>query len=111
MSVTLSPTNFGITTDHIGSATTLRFHGALEVRHAAAARVAVREFLDNAEPALHAVVDLSAVDELDTAGLAAVTSPVLNASRAGRTVSVVAPMAATPRRLADQVGVLPIGPR
>jgi hypothetical protein len=56
------------------------------------------------------VVDLGAVEELDAAGLAAVTSPVLAACRAGRGVSVIPPMAARPRRVADQIGVLPIGP-
>jgi ABC-type transporter Mla MlaB component len=90
-------------------ASTLRLRGGLEVREAAAARRAVREFLDAADPAQHLVVDLSSVEELDAAGLAAVTSPVLAACRAGRAISVVPPMAARPRRVADQVGVLPIG--
>lgn len=89
---------------------TLRLQGGLEVRQAAAARREVRDFLDAAHPAQHVVVDLSAVEELDAAGLAAVTSPVLAACRAGRAVSVIPPMAARPRRVADQIGVLPIGP-
>jgi ABC-type transporter Mla MlaB component len=89
---------------------TLRLHGGLEVRQAAAARWAVRDFLDAADPELHVIVDLSGVDELDAAGLAAVTSPVLAACRGGRAVSVIPPMAARPRRVADQIGVLPIGP-
>jgi ABC-type transporter Mla MlaB component len=91
-------------------ASTLRLHGDLEVRQAAAARRAVRDFLDAADPGLHVVVDLSGVEELDAAGLAAVTSPVLAACRGGRAVSVIPPMAARPRRVADQIGVLPIGP-
>lgn len=90
---------------------TLPVHGALEVREAAAVRRAVRDFLDAADPRLHVVVDLSAVEELDAAGLAAVTSPVLAACRAGRAVSVIPPMAARPRRVADQIGILPIGVR
>jgi hypothetical protein len=69
----------------------------------------VRDFLDSTDPTRHAVIDMSAVEELDAAGLAAVTSPVLRSCRAGRMVSVVPPMAAAPRRLADQVGVLPLG--
>mgnify|MGYP001826875010 FL=1 len=109
MSVTLSPSDIVVTADRLGFTSTLRLRGALEVRQAATARAAVREFLDNADPAVHAVVDLTDVDELDAAGLAAVTSPLLTACRAGRAVSVVPPMAARPRRLADQVGVLPIG--
>ena len=108
MSVRSLTVDLGATIDH--SASTLRLHGDLEVRQAAAVRQAVRDFLDAADAAQHVVVDLTAVDELDAAGLAAVTSPVLSACRAGRTVSVIPPMAARPRRLADQVGVLPIGP-
>ena len=110
MSVSSLPVDLGATIDHSGSAPTLRLRGDLEVRQAAAARQMVREFLDAADAAQHVVVDLTAVDELDAAGLAAVTSPVLHACRAGRVVSVVPPMAARPRRLADQIGVLPIGP-
>jgi len=91
-------------------ASTLRLHGGLEVRQAAATRRAVLDFLDAADPGQHVVVDLSAVEELDAAGLAAITSPVLTACRAGRAVSVIPPMAARPRRVADQIGVLPIGP-
>jgi anti-anti-sigma factor len=91
-------------------APTLRLQGDLEVRQAAAVRRAVRDFLDETNPGVHLVVDLSAVEQLDAAGLAAVTSPVLSACRAGRAVSVIPPMAVRPRRVADQIGVLPIGP-
>lgn len=110
MSLSLSPTGLGTGTDPLGSATTLTLQGALEVRQAAAVRGAVREFLDRADPARPVTVDLRGIDALDAAGLAAVTSPVLAACRSGRTVSVVSPIAAEPRRLADLVGILPIGP-
>ena len=70
----------------------------------------MREFLDRADPTRPVTIDLRGIDALDAAGLAAVTSPVLAACRAGRVVSVVPPIAAEPRRLTDQVGVLPIGP-
>jgi anti-anti-sigma factor len=98
------------TIQRVGSTVTLRVHGALEVRHAASMRRSVREVLDDADPVLRVVVDLTAVDALDAAGLAAVTSPVLAARRAGRVVSIVPPMASAPRQLADRVGILPIGP-
>ena len=110
MSVSALPMDLGTTIDHSVAASTMSVHGHLEVRQAAAVRRAVHEFLDAVNATQHLVVDLTAVDELDAAGLAAVTSPVLHACRAGRTVSVIPPMAARPRRLADQVGILPIGP-
>jgi anti-anti-sigma factor len=110
MRIGLAPTAIAIEIDHGRSTTTLRLRGPLNVRQAAAARVAVCDLLDSAEPAQRVIVDLGGVDELDAAGLAAVTSPVLAACRTGRVVSVLAPMAAGPRRLADQVGILPIGP-
>ena len=110
MTVELAPAAITIEIDHGGPATTLRFRGTLNVRHAAAARIAVCDLLDRVEPARRVIVDLGGVDELDAAGLAAVTSPVLRACRTGRAVSVLAPMAAGPRRVADQVGILPIGP-
>mgnify|MGYP001553375795 CR=1 FL=1 len=109
MSVTLAPSDIVVTAYRAGLTSTLRLRGALEVRQAATARAAVRDFLDSPELAAHLIVDLSAVEALDAAGLAAITSPVLKACRVGRPVSVVPPMAARPRRLADQVGVLPIG--
>lgn len=109
MSVRSLQTHVDATIDHTGATTALHLRGAVVVRRAAAVRMAVRELLDAADPTQHVVIDLSAVDELDAAGLAAVTSPVLQACRTGRTVSVVPPIAAAPRRLADQVGVLPIG--
>jgi anti-anti-sigma factor len=110
MSVGLAPAAIAIEIDHDGATSTLRVRGALNVRQAAAARMAVRELLDACEPARRVIVDLGGVDELDAAGLAAVTSPVLQACRGGRAVSVLAPLAAGPRHLSDQVGILPIGP-
>lgn len=110
MSVSLSPTDLSTGPDPLGSATTLTLQGALEVRQAAEVRGTVREFLDRAAPARPVTIDLRGIDALDAAGLAAVTSPVLAACRSGRAVSVVPPIAAQPRRLADLVGVLPIGP-
>lgn len=109
MSARLLSADVDATIDHVGATTALRLRGAVVVRQAAAVRRAVRDFLDAADPAQHAIIDMSAVEELDAAGLAAVTSPVLHSCRAGRMVSVVPPMAAAPRRLADQIGVLPIG--
>jgi anti-anti-sigma regulatory factor len=97
------------TIDHTGAIITFHLRGAVVVRRAAAVRQAVSELLETADPGQQVVIDLTAVDELDAAGLAAVTSPVLRACRTGRTVSVVPPIAAAPLRLADQVGVLPIG--
>ena len=110
MSVSLSTAGLGTATDPLGSATTLALRGVLKVRQAADARGAVCEFLDRADPARPVTVDLSGIDELDAAGLAAVTSPVLAACRSGRVVSVAPPVAGEPRRLTDQVGILPIGP-
>jgi anti-anti-sigma factor len=97
------------TIDHAEAVTVLHLRGTVGVRRAAAVRLAVSQLLDAADPGQRVIIDLTAVDELDAAGLAAVTSPVLRACRAGRTVSVVAPIAAAARRLSDQVGVLPIG--
>ena len=110
MSVALVPAALAIEIDHDRSASTLRVRGALNVRQAATARTAVRDLLASSEPARRVIVDLGGIDELDAAGLAAVTSPMLQACRAGRAVSVLAPLAAGPRHLADQVGILPIGP-
>jgi ABC-type transporter Mla MlaB component len=110
MSVTSMPTDVGATVEPAGSADALRLHHAVTVREAAAVRHAVRSFLDDADPAARLVIDLADVEELDAPGLAAVTSPVLHACRAGRIVSVLPPLAPGPRRLADLVGVLPIGP-
>ena len=85
------------------------FDDRLVVGRAAAVRRFIADELDALPSDGRAIVDLSAVTELDAAGLAAVTSPVFATRRRGCRVTVLPPTSGSARRFAQTVGILPIG--
>lgn len=87
----------------------MRFEDRLVVGRAAAARRLVTDELDRLPTHRSAIIDLGEVDELDAAGLAAVTAPSFAALRRGCRVAVLPPTSGPARRFAETVGVLPIG--
>lgn len=99
------------TVEHDDDVVVIRLGPTVDVRHAATTRRELHGHISRQNPATPIVVTLDGVRDLDTAGLAAVTAPVIAARRNGAQVSILPPASGDARRVADSVGILPLGSR
>ena len=109
MSVTAIHTDLDVRAHRSGDVVIVRAAGALVLRNAPEARRTVAGLVADLDGTTRLVVDLTSIDDLDTAGIAAVTAPAFAGLRAGHDVSVLPPLEGAARLLADRVGVFPIG--
>lgn len=84
----------------------VRVLGELTVRTSSELHRELRGYLAARPGGIH--VDLSAVTDIDAAGLMAVSAPLLAARRAGVEIDVTEPAAAEPRAMAELTGILPL---